>query len=141
MKAVICGAALTMAISLPTVAQEELKGCDAKAFALEQQIEYATVQGNQKRIDGLKRALAAIEDECSEEDLREKLQAEIEQFTDQPVSLFPDWETLPYDNFSPHQEIISDRIARLYQLPNQRGGVTIVPVSTVLQRQSPREFL
>ncbi|EJE4209074.1 transcription-repair coupling factor [Vibrio parahaemolyticus] len=70
-----------------------------------------------------------------------KLQAEIEQFTDQPVSLFPDWETLPYDNFSPHQEIISDRIARLYQLPNQRGGVTIVPVSTVLQRQSPREFL
>ncbi|HHY0579530.1 TPA: transcription-repair coupling factor [Vibrio parahaemolyticus] len=70
-----------------------------------------------------------------------KLQAEIEQFTDQPVSLFPDWETLPYDNFSPHQEIISDRIARLYQLPNQRGGVTIVPVSTVLQRQSPRDFL
>ncbi|HAS6430038.1 TPA: DUF1090 family protein [Vibrio parahaemolyticus] len=49
MKAVICGAALTMAISLPTVAQEELKGCDAKAFALEQQIEYATVQGNKKR--------------------------------------------------------------------------------------------
>ncbi len=79
MKAVICGAALTMAISLPTVAQEELKGGDAKAFALEQQIEYATVQGNQKRIDGLKRALAAIEDECSEEDLREKLQAEVEQ--------------------------------------------------------------
>ncbi|ENV0923373.1 DUF1090 domain-containing protein [Vibrio parahaemolyticus] len=79
MKAVIFGAVLTMAISLPTVAQEELKGCDAKAFALEQQIEYATVQGNQKRIDGLKRALAAIEDECSEEDLREKLQAEIEQ--------------------------------------------------------------
>ncbi len=33
MKAVICGAVLTMAISLPTVAQEELKGCDAKAFA------------------------------------------------------------------------------------------------------------
>ncbi|MGS9973789.1 DUF1090 domain-containing protein [Vibrio parahaemolyticus] len=42
-------------------------------------MEYATVQGNQKRIVGLKRALAAIEDECSEEDLREKLQAEVEQ--------------------------------------------------------------
>ena len=42
-----------------------------------------------------------------------KLQAEIEQFTDQTVSLFPDWETLPYDNFSPHHEIISERIARL----------------------------
>ncbi|MCS0026749.1 transcription-repair coupling factor [Vibrio alginolyticus] len=70
-----------------------------------------------------------------------KLQAEIEQFTDQTVSLFPDWETLPYDNFSPHQEIISERIARLYQLPSQRNGITIVPVSTVLQRQSPRDFL
>ncbi|NVD06945.1 transcription-repair coupling factor [Vibrio sp. JPW-9-11-11] len=70
-----------------------------------------------------------------------KLQQEIEQFTRQEVALFPDWETLPYDNFSPHQEIISDRIARLYQLPTLTDGITIVPVSTLLQRQSPREFL
>ncbi|NVJ58429.1 MAG: transcription-repair coupling factor, partial [Vibrionaceae bacterium] len=70
-----------------------------------------------------------------------KLLQEIEQFTHQEVALFPDWETLPYDNFSPHQEIISDRIARLYQLPTQTNGITIVPVSTLLQRQSPREFL
>ncbi len=70
-----------------------------------------------------------------------KLLQEIEQFTDQEVALFPDWETLPYDNFSPHQEIISDRIARLYQLPSLTDGITIVPVSTLLQRQSPREFL
>ena len=59
-----------------------------------------------------------------------KLLQEIEQFTDQEVALFPDWETLPYDNFSPHQEIISDRIARLYQLPTQTSGITIVPVSS-----------
>ncbi|MCK6262807.1 transcription-repair coupling factor [Vibrio sp. ZSDE26] len=70
-----------------------------------------------------------------------KLQQEIEQFTSQDVALFPDWETLPYDNFSPHQEIISDRIARLYQLPSQNSGITIVPISTLLQKQSPREFL
>mgnify|MGYP001152474607 CR=1 FL=1 len=70
-----------------------------------------------------------------------KLQQEIEQFSESEVALFPDWETLPYDNFSPHQEIISDRIARLYQLPTQTRGITIVPVSTLLQRQSPREFL
>ncbi|MGC9403440.1 transcription-repair coupling factor [Vibrio genomosp. F10 str. 9ZC157] len=70
-----------------------------------------------------------------------KLQQEIEQFTDQEVALFPDWETLPYDNFSPHQEIISDRIARLYQLPSLTSGITIVPTSTLLQKQSPREFL
>ncbi|WGV99377.1 transcription-repair coupling factor [Vibrio sp. YMD68] len=70
-----------------------------------------------------------------------KLQQEIEQFTDQEVAIFPDWETLPYDNFSPHQEIISDRIARLYQLPSLTSGITIVPISTLLQKQSPREFL
>ncbi len=70
-----------------------------------------------------------------------KLQHEIEQFTADVVSVFPDWETLPYDNFSPHQEIISERIAKLYQLPTQTRGITIVPVSTLLQRQSPRAFL
>ncbi|MCG9725669.1 transcription-repair coupling factor [Vibrio brasiliensis] len=70
-----------------------------------------------------------------------KLQQEIEQFTGHEVALFPDWETLPYDSFSPHQEIISDRISRLYQLPTQTSGITIVPVSTLLQRQSPRDFL
>ncbi|MGO1298587.1 MAG: DEAD/DEAH box helicase, partial [Vibrio sp.] len=66
---------------------------------------------------------------------------EIEQFLDAEIALFPDWETLPYDHFSPHQEIISDRIARLYRLPNLKQGLTIVPVSTLLQRQSPRSYL
>lgn len=70
-----------------------------------------------------------------------KLQQEIEQFCQAGVALFPDWETLPYDSFSPHQEIISERISRLYQLPGQTRGITIVPVSTLLQRQSPRDFL
>ncbi|WP_414931235.1 transcription-repair coupling factor [Vibrio europaeus] len=70
-----------------------------------------------------------------------KLQQELEQFATQEVALFPDWETLPYDSFSPHQEIISDRISRLYQLPTQSSGLTIVPVNTLLQRQSPRDYL
>ena len=70
-----------------------------------------------------------------------RLQSEIEQFTHTEVALFPDWETLPYDNFSPHQEIISERISRLYQLPHLKQGVTIVPISTLLQRQSPRDYL
>ncbi|CCN71438.1 transcription-repair coupling factor [Vibrio nigripulchritudo] len=70
-----------------------------------------------------------------------KLTAEVEQFTQQPVHMFPDWETLPYDNFSPHQDIISDRISTLYQLPTQSSGITVIPVSTLLQRQSPRDFL
>lgn len=70
-----------------------------------------------------------------------KLQQEIAPFSPHEVALFPDWETLPYDNFSPHQEIISERIARLYQLPTQAQGITIMPISTLLQRQSPRDFL
>jgi transcription-repair coupling factor (superfamily II helicase) len=70
-----------------------------------------------------------------------KLLHELTQFCRTQVALFPDWETLPYDSFSPHQEIISDRIARLYQLPSQHDGITIAPISTILQRQSPRDFL
>ncbi|MBM7036803.1 transcription-repair coupling factor [Vibrio ulleungensis] len=70
-----------------------------------------------------------------------RLQQELDTLTEQTVSLFPDWETLPYDNFSPHQEIISDRIAHLYAMPTQTQGITIVPVSTLMQRQAPRDYL
>lgn len=69
------------------------------------------------------------------------MQSEVEQFSCSKVTLFPDWETLPYDNFSPHQDIISDRIAALYQMPTISEGIVLVPVSTLLQRQSPRDFL
>ena len=70
-----------------------------------------------------------------------RLQPEISQFTDVEISVFPDWETLPYDNFSPHQDIISDRLSRLYKLPTQQDGVILVPISTLLQRLTPREFI
>lgn len=58
-----------------------------------------------------------------------------------PILHFPDWETLPYDIFSPHQDIISERLATLYQLPRLEHGVLIVPVSTLMQRLAPREYL
>ncbi|GAB3515766.1 transcription-repair coupling factor [Photobacterium alginatilyticum] len=70
-----------------------------------------------------------------------RLQPEITQFTGVEVSVFPDWETLPYDNFSPHQDIISDRLSRLYKLPTQSDGIILVPISTLLQRLTPREFI
>jgi transcription-repair coupling factor (superfamily II helicase) len=38
---------------------------------------------------------------------------------------FPDWETLPYDRFSPYQDIVSERLATLYRLPELRGGIVI----------------
>ncbi|TLY51594.1 MAG: transcription-repair coupling factor [Gammaproteobacteria bacterium] len=54
---------------------------------------------------------------------------------------FPDWETLPYDLFPPHPEIVSQRIAALYRLPTTRRGVLIVPASTLMQRLAPRSFI
>ena len=60
---------------------------------------------------------------------------------DLPVLTFPDWETLPYDVFSPHQDIISERLAALSRLPDLARGVLVVPVATLLHRLAPREFL
>ena len=58
-----------------------------------------------------------------------------------PVLQFPDWETLPYDAFSPNPEIVSQRIATLYQLPNVKRGVLVVPVATLMQRIAPRSHI
>lgn len=57
------------------------------------------------------------------------------------VNLFPDWETLPYDHFSPHQDIISTRIETLYQLPSMKDGILIVPITTLLLRLAPPSYL
>lgn len=58
-----------------------------------------------------------------------------------PVIAFPDWETLPYDVFSPLPEIISQRLLTLHQLPRLERGILIVPVSTLMQRLPPQSFL
>ncbi|AFJ47476.1 transcription-repair coupling factor [Shimwellia blattae] len=70
-----------------------------------------------------------------------RLNDEIQQFTDSMVIHLADWETLPYDSFSPHQEIISSRLSTLYQLPDMQRGVLIVAVSTLMQRVCPHSFL
>ncbi|WP_350282169.1 transcription-repair coupling factor [Nitrosomonas sp.] len=57
------------------------------------------------------------------------------------VSLLPDWETLPYDIFSPHQDLISERLATFYQITHNACDVLIVPVTTALYRMPPQEFL
>jgi transcription-repair coupling factor (superfamily II helicase) len=73
-----------------------------------------------------------------------RLQAELNFFAqDTPFEtvIFPDWETLPYDNFSPHQDIISQRLATLHRLPERNKGVLIVSVTTLMQRLSPHTYL
>lgn len=58
-----------------------------------------------------------------------------------PILTFPDWETLPYDTFSPYQDIISDRLTTLNRLPQLERGILILPVSTLMHRIAPREYL
>ena len=54
---------------------------------------------------------------------------------------FPDWETLPYDTFSPHQDIISERLNTLHRLSEMKSGILVVPVSTLMHRLLPSEYL
>ncbi len=53
----------------------------------------------------------------------------------------PDWETLPYDLFSPHEDIISSRLEILHQLPSRKSGLLILPVSTLMQRLAPVDYV
>ncbi|HWU99190.1 MAG TPA: transcription-repair coupling factor [Oxalicibacterium sp.] len=55
--------------------------------------------------------------------------------------LLPDWETLPYDAFSPHQDLVSERLATLYEVLNGQSDVLIVPATTALVRMAPPSFL
>ncbi len=57
------------------------------------------------------------------------------------VHLLPDWETLPYDTFSPHHDLVSERLATLYQITQQAFDIAIVPVTTALYRLTPIEYL
>jgi len=57
------------------------------------------------------------------------------------VCLFPDWETLPYDTFSPHQDLISERLATLWRISQSDVDVVIVPATTALYRLAPPAFL
>ncbi|GLZ85472.1 transcription-repair-coupling factor [Metapseudomonas resinovorans] len=72
----------------------------------------------------------------------ERLEQELGFFApDLDVLHFPDWETLPYDLFSPHQDIISQRVDTLYRLPGVKRGVLVVPITTALHRLAPTRFL
>jgi transcription-repair coupling factor (superfamily II helicase) len=57
------------------------------------------------------------------------------------VHLLPDWETLPYDQFSPHPDLISERLTTLYHIAQNACDVVIVPLATALIRLSPKAYL
>lgn len=67
--------------------------------------------------------------------------SEGDQHTKDSLLTFPDWETLPYDSFSPHQDIVSQRLLTLYRLPSLKQGILVIPVTTLMQRTAPVEFV
>ncbi|HET6434347.1 MAG TPA: transcription-repair coupling factor, partial [Xanthomonadaceae bacterium] len=75
-----------------------------------------------------------------ESDLRTLL-ARDHQATWPPLLHFPDWETLPYDQFSPHPDIVSQRLAALHRMPTLERGIVVVPVQTLLQRLAPVQHI
>jgi len=70
----------------------------------------------------------------------QRLEQDVHLFSDGdlPVFHFPDHETLPYDAFSPHPDIIAERLATLASLAQLKRGLLIVPVATLMQRLPPR---
>ncbi len=86
--------------------------------------------------------LVIAEDTPAAQRLEDELRFYLGQGDDAPPLLhFPDWETLPYDTFSPHSDIISERLAALYRLPTLTRGILIAPVQTLMHRLAPREYL
>ena len=73
----------------------------------------------------------------------ERLTAEVRFFSsDQlPLLRLPDWEVLPYDLFSPHPDIISERLKTLFELPQARAGCLIVAADTLMQRLPPNSYV
>lgn len=71
------------------------------------------------------------------------LESAIEFYTSDSIPLlhFPDWETLSYDIFSPHQDIISERLNSLSHLPQLQTGIIVLPIQTLAQRIAPQSYI
>ncbi len=80
---------------------------------------------------------------CNHQKEAEQLKYDLEFFQTQgiEINIFPDWETLIYDQFSPHQDIISERLSLLYDLMNKKPMVLIISLNTLLHRLTPKSFL
>ncbi len=70
-----------------------------------------------------------------------RLLHELPFFLSDPILEFPDWETLPYDLFSPHQDIISGRLSTLYKLGSLKKGALITSISTLMHQLTPKSYL
>ncbi len=72
----------------------------------------------------------------------DRLETELRVFGGElPVLTVPDWETLPYDVFSPHPDIVSRRLATLARLPELERGIVLVALADLMQRVAPRSYV
>lgn len=71
----------------------------------------------------------------------QRLESTLRFFASVPVLPFPDWETLPYDSFSPHQDIVSERLRTLRRLQDAADGIVLVPINTLMQRLPPNDYI
>jgi transcription-repair coupling factor (superfamily II helicase) len=78
---------------------------------------------------------------CASAQVAQRLSEEV-RWADSSLSvdLFPDWETLPYDHFSPHQDLVSERLLALYRLLQKQTHIFIAPVTTAAHRLAPLAF-
>lgn len=91
-----------------------------------------------RRFDGL--LLVVAEEIRQAESLERTLRFFLGDWEGEVLS-FPDWETLPYDVFSPLPELVSERLRTLSRLPEIGRGILVVPVATLLQRLPPRSYI
>ncbi|MBV1914803.1 MAG: transcription-repair coupling factor [Pseudomonadales bacterium] len=105
-------------------------------------------------LTGASRSLALVQTACQSDQpllvittgslMAQQLEAELQFFAqgkELPIFYLPDWETLPYDLFSPHQDIISDRLKTLHRLGSFSRGILLVPIGTLMHRLMPRQEL
>jgi transcription-repair coupling factor (superfamily II helicase) len=80
-------------------------------------------------------------DNLSAYQLFDEIRFFLDESSEQALHIFPDWETLPYDQFSPHQDIISERLRVLSRIQQTDHGIIIAAASTLMQRICPPTFL
>ena len=108
---------------LPAQGQKRITWSRLYGSAKSLAIANAAVQSN-------KPIIIVTEDSLKAANLINELKCYLNEADSIPVLTFPDWETLPYDRFSPYQDIISERLETLFNLPTLQQGILVVPITT-----------
>lgn len=85
--------------------------------------------------------IVVLEDQRQLQILENEIQYFLPPSDNIPLFNFPSWECLPYDIFSPHQDIISDRLRILGKLPTLRHGIVLVQTTNLMQRLPPVDYV